>query len=142
MAMLLNVAITTAVSQQVGSTFQIKGGQQGPIGAIACQANFTYGSGGTTCKTWLQASLDGGVSWWDAIAFSFTTANAVSIGVAAPTGFTAAAAAFGAESAGVVSGVWGSWWRVGFTTTGTYAGGTTLRVDVSGLNVVPAGVGA
>jgi len=43
----------------------------------------------------------------------------------------------------VTAGMFGSWWRVKYITTGTYGGNTTLRVDAIGnVMLVPAGVNA
>ena len=100
---------------------------------ITAQATFTYGSAGTTCKAWLQTSLDDGASWIDVACFSFTTASARKIAavnnfvaitgaaVVVPTDGTLAADA-------IVNGVLGRWLRVKVITTGTYADSTTLAI--------------
>ena len=100
----------------------------------AIQANFTYGSGGTTVSAWVQTSFDGGLTWVDATSFGFTTSSAKSIfnlsgltAVIAP--ITPTDGSLLANTA--VAGIIGSQWRVKYTTTGTYAGGMTLRIDIA-----------
>lgn len=101
---------------------------------LVLHANFTYGSGGTTAKVWVQTSIDGGVSWFDIANFAFTTATAkkVSTVVIDPTtpltaGTTPASAALADNT--VLNGVIGDRIRALVTTTGIYAA-TTLVVDM------------
>ena len=125
---LLNATITTAVTGVAGSVFT---GNDGGVGGVTIQANFTYGSGGTTAKVWVQTSLDKGATWIDAGYFSFTTASARQIlNLRAGTSITTAATATDGPAAAVVDGIIGPQWRAKLTTTGTYAGGTTLAVDI------------
>jgi hypothetical protein len=137
---LLTVAITTAVGPLVSSNFQIRGGAAGvdyPTN-MALQANFTYGSGGTSANAWVQTSLDSGITWIDIANFSFATASlrkvinlnpALSVPSFSPTDGTLA------PPDSVKDGIFGNFWRVKYTTVGVYAGGTTLRIDAqtSGL---------
>lgn len=97
---------------------------------LALQANFAYGSAGTTAKVWVQTSLDGGATWVDIANFAFTTAAlrkvaAVNIFIAAthatPTDGTLA-------DNTIINGLLGDRIRVKYTTTGTYAGATSLTV--------------
>ena len=73
MAMLLNQTITTALTNAVSTAQQVQG-QMG-VESVTIQANFTYGSGGTTATTWVQTSLDGGLTWTDVANFAFTTSS-------------------------------------------------------------------
>lgn len=107
------------------------------VGALVLvlQAKFVYGSGGTTAKVWIQTSIDGGASWFDIANFAFTTANANKLHVigfnpATPfvAGTTPGAQALADNT--ILPGILGDRFRAVVTTTGTYAGGTTLTVDV------------
>ena len=62
------------------------------VNLVSVQANFTWGSGGTTCKAFVQTTLDGGLSWFDIMCFAFTTASAKKI--SAVKMWTALAAAY------------------------------------------------
>ena len=98
---------------------------------LTVQANFVYGSGGTTVKAWIQTSVDDGASWMDVICFALTTAsgkrvaqvnNFVAItgaAVVTPTDATLA-------DNTILNGVLGNRMRVKITSTGTYAGNTKL----------------
>ena len=131
MTILLNAAITTAVTASVSSTAQVPGGN--PESAII-QGTFTYGSGGTTADAWIQTSVDEGGTWCDVANFHFTTSSArflfnLSALTAVTTENTPKDGTLGANTA--VDGFLGPLWRVKWTTTGTYAGGTILRVDMA-----------
>lgn len=97
---------------------------------VGFEAIFTYGSGGTTADAYVQTSFDGGTTWFDIVNFRFTTASlnkvaAVSINVAA-THATPSVQALASNT--VANGLLGGRLRVVLTTTGTYAGGTTLKI--------------
>lgn len=132
MAMLANLTITTAVSLTALPALQI-GGLDNYCEAIALQANFTYGSGGTTATAYVQTSLDGGLSWCDMASFQFTTSSARSVcNLSALTAVTTPAAPTdGTLTVNTTSAnaVIGNLFRVKYVTVGTYAGGTTLRID-------------
>src|SRR5258707_14451521 len=72
MTILLNTVITTAVTALVTSPEQFRDGN--PQSAVI-QGAFTYGSGGTTAKAWVQTSMDEGTTWIDVAPLSFTTAT-------------------------------------------------------------------
>lgn len=98
---------------------------------LACQAVFTYGSGGTNAKFWVQTSLDLGVTWIDIMSFAFatTTASKVSAVVwstALAAGVTPASATLADNT--ILSGLIGDQIRVLGTTTGTYGGSTTIAI--------------
>jgi hypothetical protein len=132
MTILLNVPVTTAVSALVTAPEQFRDGN--PESAII-QGTFTYGSGGTTANAWVQTSVDEGATWTDVANFSFTTASvralfnlsALTVKTTQLTAVTDGSLA--ANTA--LDGFLGPLWRVKYTTTGTYAGGTVLRVDMA-----------
>ena len=130
-ANLCNATITAAISSVV------QGSVQGIPGAksLHMQANFTYGSGGTSADAYVQTSLDGGATWFDIANFHFllVSAKKLSVVVIDPaTPFTAGTTpGSGTLTANtVLTGILGDRVRVLLVTTGTYAGGTTLAVDV------------
>lgn len=132
--LLPTTTITTAVTGEVGAVKEL--GRAGlKAGGLVAQATFDYGSGGTSAKAWVQTSLDNGTTWVDIMSFAFTTADAkkvssVSTDVApASQAFAPADGALSDNT--VVNGVLGDRLRVKYTTTGTYAGDTTLAVWVS-----------
>lgn len=102
----------------------------GMIG-VSLQAAFVYGSGGTTCIAYVQTSLDQGVTWIDIARFDFGTSSATKVANISAAGASApaAVAALGAE--GKLDGILGDRLRVKVTSTGTYAGNTTIAVRVS-----------
>ena len=125
---LLNATITTAVTGVAGPVVTAT---DGGINAVTIQANFTYGSGGTTAKVWVQTSLDKGATWIDVGYCPFTTASArVFLNLKSSTSVTTPTTPTDGSAAAAVDGVIGPQWRTKLTTTGTYAGGTTLAVDI------------
>lgn len=100
--------------------------------ALGFQGTFTYTSGGTTCKAFLQTSFDGGVTWCDIACMAFTTASLKKVGCISPV---IAAAAPATPTDGTLAdntinnGLLGDRVRVKVISTGTYAG-TTLTVTV------------
>src|SRR5262245_71153 len=135
MTMLVTATITAAVTGLVGPTLQLRSApSQATLPTnVLLQANFTYGSGGLTADAWVQTSLDGGNVWCDVANFHFTTASGKALfnlysGTPITTQFTTftdGALAANTSKDGFI----GPLWRVKYTTTGTYAGNTTLRVD-------------
>ena len=115
----VTAVVTTPVTQLAG------------VRELMMQAQFLYGSWGTTAKAWVQTSFDGGTTWVDVACFSFTTAAATKI--SAVKTFTAVAAAYVATDGTLTAdtikdGLIGDQVRVKYTTTGTYAGATSLTV--------------
>lgn len=98
--------------------------------SLLAEGIFVYGSGGTTLKVWVQSSVDGGVTWFDIMNLAFTTASANIAGeVAAELGKTPAAVTDGTlADLGVNQGMLGDRIRLKYTSTGTYAGDTTIKV--------------
>lgn len=104
---------------------------------LAVEAQFVYGSGGTTADAYVQTSLDGGASWFDVADFHFTTSSgkaAFNLSAATPVTTQYTTLTDGSLAANTAKdGLLGPQYRVKYTTTGTYAGSTTLRVDVGAL---------
>lgn len=99
---------------------------------LVCEAQFLYGSGGTTAKFWVQTSIDGGLTWIDVINFAFATAAASKVSaVVATTALAAGVTPTDATLADntILSGLLGDRLRVKYTTVGTYAGATSIRID-------------
>lgn len=102
---------------------------------LAAQAIFTYGSGGATAKFWVQTSLDGGVTWIDIMSFAFTTAtltkvSGVQLFTALGPAITPGSGALADNT--IINGLIGDQIRVLGTTTGTYAGGTSIAITALG----------
>jgi hypothetical protein len=131
MTTLLNTGVTTAVTASTTTAVEVFGSSRPR--SLALQGTFTYGSGGTSADAWVQTSFDAGSTWSDVANFHFTTSSArflfnlssltpVTTGSTTPTDGTLA-------SNTCNDGVLGPVWRVKYTTVGTYAASTTLRVD-------------
>jgi len=129
---LISETITTALTAAVRGPFVGLYGMKN----LAIEANFVYGSGGTTLKVWIQTSLDGGSNWIDIANFAFVTTSArkvttLAIATAAAT-ITPVDGSLGDDLE--VDGILGDQIRAKITSVGTYAGGTTLDV-----NFIPKG---
>lgn len=125
---LLDATVTDAVTGGVSDAHTFF---PDSVSTILMQSNFTYGSGGTTAKVWLQTSLDDGETWIDIIGHAFATANgrkvsAVERGARAEDVAVDGALADDSELGGVI----GDRLRLKYTTTGTYDDDTTLKVSV------------
>lgn len=147
MAALLNVGITTAVAAQLSGTFQLRPvGGASPGMTLLLQGALIYGSGGTTADAWVQTSFDGGVNWNDIANFHFTTAagralfnlSSLTVKTTQITAFTDGTLTANTANDGMI----GNFLRVKYTTTGTYAGNTVLRVDAICLGMTLGGVGS
>ena len=126
-ALLAATTITTAVTAVVTTPVADLLGMQ----VLTLLAKFVYGSAGTNATAWVQTSFDGGVTWVDIACFQFTTATASKIN--SVRALTAVAADYtptdGTLTANTIKdGILGDRLRVKYTTTGTYAGGTTLAI--------------
>jgi len=129
-------AVTAAVTAQViTSGVSSQGVAQAFISklegssAATIQANFTYGSGGTTLKVDIETSLDQGTTWVPICRFAFTTASAEK--VANVSGMTPKIAAYTPVTLSddvCVDGILGDRVRAKVTSTGTYAGNTSISV--------------
>lgn len=131
MTTLVNITVTTAITAQAQTVEQIR--EDALSATIQC--NFTYGSSGTTADVWVQTSMDGGGTWTDVCNFHMTTASKrfiynLSALTVVTTEYDATSTDGALASNTAKDGVFGSLYRAKVTTTGTYAGGTTLRVDM------------
>jgi hypothetical protein len=72
---LLSRAITTAINGEAQTAADKLAG----ITSATLQCEFSYGSGGTSCKIWVQVSLDQGLTWVDVANFAFTTSSGVKV---------------------------------------------------------------
>jgi hypothetical protein len=126
------MAITAAISPAlVSSAVKLNGAPR----SLTVQANFIYGSGGTTVDAYLQTTLDGGATWCDIANFHFTTSSARKIfnlnsQTPETTQVTPTDGSMTANTA--QDGVLGSQFRVKYQSSGTYGGTTTLQVDIAG----------
>lgn len=120
--------ITTALTGWVTDTFRF--GNAFPK-VLTVHASFAYGSGGTTAKAWIQTSFDSGATWIDVMCFAFATTTAQKVAQVGNFASTAVVTPTDATLADntVVGGILGPMLRVKITTTGTYAGGTTLTLQ-------------
>jgi hypothetical protein len=130
-ALLTATTITAAISPAVvGSVLRFR---ESSAHNLTIQANFVYGSGGTTVDAYVQTSFDGGATWTDIANFHFTTASArkiINLSSLTPV-TTQATPTDGSMAANTaVDGLIGSQLRVKYGSSGTYAGGTTLEIDV------------
>lgn len=126
---LLNLPITAPIGVTVTVPLKLNAAARN----LSVQANFVYGSGGTTVNAYLQTSLDGGLTWIDIAQFSLTTAAArfiYNLNAQTPvtTEYQATDGTLGANTA--KDGILGAQFRVKYVTTGTYVA-TTLSIDVS-----------
>lgn len=135
LVLLPTTTITTALTGSVAATNTLGPGSDDSFRDptnVVLQCAFAYGSGGTTADAYVQTSLDNGATWFDVANFHFTTSTATK--VSALTSLIAPAAQAFAPTDGslsantIVQGILGPLWRVKLTTTGTYAGGTTMTV--------------
>lgn len=120
------LGITTALSASAQTAIDDLDGMM----AVTLEVAFAYGSGGTTCKVWVQTTFDDGVTWRDIAEFDFTTASAVKVANLSGLLSKAVTAYAALASEGVIDGVLGNQLRAVVTTTGTYAN-TTLAVRAS-----------
>ena len=137
-SILPTLAITTAIPATRGTIFQIR--ESNPRN-LTLQANFVYGSAGTTVDAYVQMSLDNGVTWCDVANFHFTTASArkvFNLSSLTPVTTQATPSDGALASNTAVDGLFGPLLCVKYVTTGTYAGGTTLTVDAQSTRIVPS----
>lgn len=132
--LLATTTITTAVTGQAGTVLELGRAGMAADGLVA-EAKFDYGSGGTSAKVYVQTSLDNGATWIDLMSFAFATTDASKVSAVQLN--TAPASQAFAPSDGalsdntVIQGVIGDRLRTKLTTTGTYAGDTTIAVWIS-----------
>jgi hypothetical protein len=134
MTALLSAIVTAPVTAAVTTPVQFRGSVPK---SVVIRANFTYGGGGATAQVWVQTSFDGGLTWADVAWFSVTTASAISVWeVSAATVHTAPITPTDGTLASATAndGLLGPLWRTKMTTTGVYAVGTTMRIDLTAFD--------
>jgi hypothetical protein len=123
--------ITGAVSGIVTPSMPLKNVDQ-----LIFFSVFDWGSGGTNLKLFLQTSIDNGATWADVANHAYLAADLARISVVsafvAPgsQAFAPTDAALGDNL--VVNGLFGDRLRIKYTSTGTYAGNTTIAAWVTG----------
>lgn len=126
---LADLAITTALTGVAQTPIQNLEG----IIAVTIDFKFSYGSGGTTCKVWVQVSSDDGQTWKDIACRAFATSSSIkTINLSGLTPVTTAITPTDGAMADdtVQDGVLGSLMRAKITSTGIYAN-TLLSVKIS-----------
>lgn len=112
---------------QIGSAEE---GLEGLL-AVAFQARFSYGAGGTSCTLFIETTLDQGTTWFAVARLLFTTASEVQIvNLSALTPVTVPTVPEVPTSAidTVFDGPLGDRFRAKVVTTGTYSGSTLLTI--------------
>jgi hypothetical protein len=126
-AAVTNEVITRATSG-AGVAEEFIGDLEGASG-VALQCNFTYGSGGTTVKVDIETSLDQDFSWIPIARFAFTTSSAQRImNISANTPRLVPYTPISLSDDTAVDGMLGDRLRAKLTSTGTYAGNTSISV--------------
>lgn len=116
-----------AAGTYVGEEHYVPRGAQ----ALAVESKFDYGSSGTTCKVYVQTTLDGGLTWIDIMCHAFTTSDlnkvsAVRLDVALAAGVTPGDGALADNT--ILDGLIGDRVRAKVVIVGAYAA-TTLVVS-------------
>lgn len=123
--LLPTTTITTAVTGTTTTPIQLPA----DTCIVTLQSAFVYGSSGTSAKIWVQTSIDG-TNWHDICNFAYATTSLVK--VASSNGMLAATHATATDGTladnTIVNGYIGGQLRLKYTTTGTYAGSTTVNV--------------
>ncbi len=126
---LCDAAITTALASVPQTPIQELDGILG----VTVLAKFSYGSGGTSAKAYLQITPDNGITWIDIGCFAFTTASAIKVvnfsGLTPVTMPVVPSDGALADNT-FIDGILGSAMRVKLQTTGTYVG-TIMSVKIS-----------
>jgi hypothetical protein len=126
---LADLAITTALNAVAQTPIRNLEGMK----SVTVEARFAYGSGGTTCKVWIQTTHDGGTTWDDVASFAFTTASSLKkINLSALTPITSQVTPTDGSMADNTAqdGMLGSAMHAKITTTGTYSN-TVLSVKIT-----------
>ena len=101
--------------------------------SLAVQSTFAYGSSGTSCKTYVQTSIDGGTTWADISCHAFATTaakkvSAVRTHIALAAGVTPSDGTLTDNT--ILDGLLGDRMRCKTVVVGTYAGASSIKVSV------------
>lgn len=132
-------ALTTALTGEVITSQPDSQGQtqayienvEGML-AATLSVNFVYGSGGSTCIVTIETTLDQGTTWTEVARFAFATAsehNQVNLSGLTPVTTVYTPAALSSDT--VKDGIFGDRWRAKITSTGTYAGNSSVSVRLN-----------
>jgi hypothetical protein len=103
------------------------------VRTLAMQSTFAYGSSGTSCKTYLQTSIDAGTTWCDIACHAFATTAAKKVSairshIALAAGVTPTDGSITDNT--ILDGLIGDRIRVKTVVVGTYAGASSIKVSV------------
>lgn len=105
------------------------------VAYLLIEAIFVRAAGGTSCKVYIQTSLDNGVTWIDIMCFAFTTTTITKISkVLAVTSLTANTTPTDLTLTDntILDGVIGDQIRAKYVVVGTYTGESSLAIWVAG----------
>ncbi len=130
MNILPSTTITGAVTGAVSSIVKLPGAPRN----LTALCKFVSGGGGTSADAYLQTTFDRGATWMDIANWHFTATGSGVYNLTATTPQTTQKVpGDGSLTANTaVDGVLGPWFRVKYTTVGTFNAGTTLEVDIEG----------
>lgn len=132
-----SATITAAVTDSVLTSANFNGAAAvyiaglGGMKSLTAWANFVYGSGGTTAILKIQTSLDQGSNWIDILRFDFAQANRQAIASVGVFAASAPAAVAALNSEGKLDNILGDRVRAILTSTGTYAGSTSIACRIA-----------
>lgn len=104
---------------------------QANVAYLLVEAIFVRAGGGTSCKVYIQTSLDNGVTWIDIMCFAFTTTTITKISkVLAVTALTANTTPtdLSLTDNTILDGVIGDQIRAKYVVVGTYTGASSLAI--------------
>jgi hypothetical protein len=131
-----SISLTVPLTAQVITVGSANDQHLDPLDGMlsaSIQIRFAYGSGGATCKVYVQTSLDQGTTWVDVICATFTTASgnkAFNLSGLTPRTMAVTPADGALADDTAVDGILGDWWRAKVTSTGTYAN-TSLAIRLT-----------
>lgn len=129
-AALTEEVITSGVDAQ-GVAREYLSDLEGMLSATL-QVSFTYGSGGSTCKVMIETTLDHGATWVEIARFAFAQASLLKlVNLSGLTPVTTLYAPAALSDDAVKDGLLGDRFRARITSTGTYAGNSSVSVRLN-----------
>lgn len=122
--------VTSGMDENGGAAAYIPG-LEGMM-AATLQANWNYGSGGTSLKVMWETSLDQGATWIEVCRMAVATAseeNIVNLSGLTPKTTVVTPSALSDDSC--LDGVFGDRWRARIIAVGTFAGNTSLSLRMN-----------